>query len=655
MNRFLFSSARAFLAMASLLAALLAAPAWANDDPPGRVGRVSDLAGQLYLSNSGTQSTWAEIGMNYPITGADDVWVGREGRAEIDFGGGFLRLAGDTNLHVNRLDDRQVDLMLASGRLILSLRQMDAGEVVEIFTGNARVSVLRPGIYRLDVNQDRSVTVLVVREGEAALERTGESTVVRRGETATISGQDYPSLALRTGYYTDTFDGWSEARDRRFDRSSSGRYVSNQMIGWRDLDDYGRWHSHATYGSIWYPGSVAVGWAPYRYGRWAWVSPWGWTWVDEAPWGFAPFHYGRWVYVSGRWGWVPGRYTVRPVYSPALVTFVGGDGWSFSASAPLFAWVPLGWRDPYRPYYPCSVNYVQTVNRPYVVNYTEITGKPPLPVSNFANAHVPGAVTSVPGAAFGSGRPVRENLVTIPERALGGAPVLAAAPAVKPIAVAGAAAAAAAIAVVPASRLLKPAAPGLVREATGAPGAGAGLAPKPSVSGTASSPSALREARPLAGGGGVSGSKPAPVTSLPPAARVDSPAAPRELRPQPAPREVMGGGGTPPAAGGYVREAPSRPMREERLSAPPSNSGKPAVLPEVRSANGGGRAAPRVEEMRAAPANAGRHAAPPQGAAPVILEKPHVPKPEGKVERHAEPRATPQGEAGRVIEGPRLK
>ena len=52
---------------------------------------------------------------------------------------------------------------------------------------------------------------------------------------------------------------------------------------------------------------VAAGWAPYRYGRWAWVRPWGWTWVDDAPWGFAPFHYGRWVCGRGeRWCWAPG-------------------------------------------------------------------------------------------------------------------------------------------------------------------------------------------------------------------------------------------------------------------------------------------------------------------------------------------------------------
>ena len=66
---------------------------------------------------------------------------------------------------------------------------------------------------------------------------------------------------------------------------------------------------------------VAAGWAPYRYGRWAWVSPWGWTWIDDARWGFAPFHYGRWAYASNRWCWVPGPRYVHAVYAPALVAW----------------------------------------------------------------------------------------------------------------------------------------------------------------------------------------------------------------------------------------------------------------------------------------------------------------------------------------------
>ena len=46
------------------------------------------------------------------------------------------------------------------------------------------------------------------------------------------------------------------------------------------------------------------GWAPYRYGHWVYIAPWGYTWVEDEPWGYAPFHYGRWVTVGGVWGWV---------------------------------------------------------------------------------------------------------------------------------------------------------------------------------------------------------------------------------------------------------------------------------------------------------------------------------------------------------------
>ncbi len=41
-------------------------------------------------------------------------------------------------------------------------------------------------------------------------------------------------------------------------------------------------------GTVWYPQSVPTNWAPYRDGHWAYVAPWGWTWIDDAPWGFNP-------------------------------------------------------------------------------------------------------------------------------------------------------------------------------------------------------------------------------------------------------------------------------------------------------------------------------------------------------------------------------
>jgi len=150
------------------------------------------------------------------------------------------------------------------------------------------------------------------------------------------------------------------------------------------------------YGPVWRP-RVAVGWAPYRHGHWAWVGPWGWTWIDDAPWGFAPFHYGRWTHLNGGWGWIPGRRVARPVYAPALVVFVGGSGFSASMSfggGGGVAWFPLGPREVYRPAYHVSNTYVQNLNSNHVtninvtnVNITNIT---------YVNRTVVGAVTAVP-------------------------------------------------------------------------------------------------------------------------------------------------------------------------------------------------------------------------------------------------------------------
>ena len=150
------------------------------------------------------------------------------------------------------------------------------------------------------------------------------------------------------------------------------------------------------------------------------MQPWGWTWVDDAPWGFAPSHYGRWVRVGNRWAWSPGSYVGRPVYAPALVTFFGGDGWSVNASVgPTYSWVPLGWNEPFVPWYSYTPNYWRQVNRPYVRNIAEEPWRP----RNYMHAAIPGAITAVAGAAFIAGRPVAQNLVrNIAERDIRSAP-----------------------------------------------------------------------------------------------------------------------------------------------------------------------------------------------------------------------------------------
>ena len=415
------------------LAIQLPALALAQDesaDLPARVARVSDVAGELFLASQERADEWAPIGLNYPVTSGDNLWVSANGRAEIDYGGGRFRMAGDTNLQVNALDDHQLALFVASGQVIVRVRSLEPGEIARIETPNTQIDIDRPGQYRVDVDADRERTTLTVRAGEAGIRFAGGIQQALPGQAATVMGIDGAGLAIQNGFGNDGFDTWSATRDLRYESTRGPAYVSPDMVGARDLDDYGTWETAPSYGPVWYPSTVAVGWAPYRFGNWTWVAPWGWTWVDAAPWGYAPFHYGRWVWLSGRWGWCPGTRVARPVWAPALVGWYGGQAWA-NGGPPVFGWVPLGWGEPYLPSWSrCSRNCWRQLNQPYAVAQTD--RRLAVTPQHYANSGVPGAMTAVTAAVLAGARPVAPNQINV--GAMPGATSLASAPNVMPMA-----------------------------------------------------------------------------------------------------------------------------------------------------------------------------------------------------------------------------
>ncbi len=423
------SAALRVLLVAAIVTAGFAPIARAQDDLPGRVGRIADVGGQLYLSPDDRPSEWQPVGVNYPVTSGDNLWVGGgDGRAEVDYGGGQFRLAGDTNLHVSRLDENKIALFIAQGRVVVRLRVLDPGDSAYIDAPNTQIQLTRVGLYRIDVLPDQQSTSVTVREGEAVVMLANGAQQALPGQTAIVTGADATAANVVNGTGQDGFDAWSASRDHRYDRPRGNEYVSRQMVGAADLDQYGTWQSTPEYGPVWYPTSVPTGWAPYQNGYWANVGGWGMTWVDSAPWGYAPFHYGRWAYVGGRWGWCPGAYVARPVWAPALVGWVGGPGWAVSANfgSPVYGWVPLGWGEPLHPWWRrCSYNCWASYNRPYAVN---VTVRPTAPPTQFRNVVVPGAVSAVAGTTLNGRLMVRDHLVPVASQQMRAAPVLAAAP-----------------------------------------------------------------------------------------------------------------------------------------------------------------------------------------------------------------------------------
>lgn len=352
-----------------LLAVLLLALsslAWSQSDPPTRVAYISALEGQARIGNTADPGAWEPATLNWPITTGSTLRLDPGTRVELDGGWLTLRLHGPADLDTSTLDDGTTQVALLDGTLSLRLRELAPGERVEVDTPQLALVATEPGEYRLDVDARAGTTRVTVHEGAAtAYGDPGQPLPLVRGSEQLFSGRDLGLLANRPAPARDAFDQWVAQRDAQQESSASARYLSPGMPGIQPLDTHGDWANDPAWGPVWYPNVTNAGWAPYRDGRWAWIEPWGWTWVDDAPWGFAPFHYGRWTQIGPRWAWVPGPVLPRPVYAPALVQFfASGSGWSLSiGSGPLgAAWFPLAPGEAWRPHYHASPRYLDRIN-----------------------------------------------------------------------------------------------------------------------------------------------------------------------------------------------------------------------------------------------------------------------------------------------------
>ena len=386
------------------LAAAAAAPVWAAPSPsgearaksaatslavpPARVGRVSAVTGNLAFHAAG-DTAWSPAAINYPVAAGEGFQTAPGALAEIEIGRQRISLAGGSEIAIAKLDAHTLDIKVARGRIGVRLAGLGDGENVTVELPRGAARLIAPGSY--DIAADAAP------------------------QSAAATDAHAPAAAAPLP--ADAAAG---------------------MTGVEALAAAGSWASAPGLGAVWYPKAVPAGWVPYRDGHWAWIEPWGWTWIDAAPWGFAPTHFGRWAEIGGKWGWFPGRKAAPPVYAPALVAFIGTAGVGISVAGsrgPAIGWFPLAPGEIYWPSYSGDLNYIRELNRPDVANAETIRpgadGKPPVEVVNwrFMNRL---AASVVPRPAFAAGRPVALALLQLPQERLREAPAIMGSPRVTP-------------------------------------------------------------------------------------------------------------------------------------------------------------------------------------------------------------------------------
>ncbi len=412
------------------LSAVAIAATSPNADPPARVGHASLPGDTLEHSKDGT--TWQPASVGLPLTTLSTLRTGQS-RAELRIGSTALRMAPRVQLQFDQLDDAAVVVALHIGRLNVRLRRCcQAGDQFTALLDGARFDATSTGSFHLDTDARGLRLTARVYAGSGTLTFGGQRIALTAGQQVRVNTQTMRVITQGPAE-RNPIDDWADERDQQADaRAESGGaalYASAEMTGAALLDQYGAWRTDPRLGSVWFPRGVAADWAPYRHGRWTSAEPWGWTWVDDAPWGFAPFHYGRWTFLAGRWGWLPGNPQARPVYAPSLVGFYGtpAGGWGIGAAAlggglaggGVVGWYPLGPGEWYHPAGNRSATYVQALNAPHSSAQAAGTSD-----ATPRYAQTSFAATVVPRSVFEGGQAVAPARLDVAPSTLAGAPAL---------------------------------------------------------------------------------------------------------------------------------------------------------------------------------------------------------------------------------------
>lgn len=280
---------------------------------PARVGRIATVQGEVRRLDA-QANQWLQVSRNQPVLQGERLAVGAGGSADLQIGASTLRLAGDTEIEAVQLDDQRLQFALLRGSIALRLNAEEAASDFEILAGPTRWQALRDGAYRIDQRIDARGDVSSGSTWRGLLRATTPDIVltVEPGQRLELPAGAGNAAAQWTQPLDDAFAA-AFLREAEIAGGGTPEAVPVQLTGVAELARYGNWQQHPQFGWVWTPMGMAPNWAPYRQGQWVWVQPWGWSWVDAAPWGFAPYHYGRWFPWGNRWYWAPGPLQPRPV------------------------------------------------------------------------------------------------------------------------------------------------------------------------------------------------------------------------------------------------------------------------------------------------------------------------------------------------------
>jgi hypothetical protein len=181
---------------------------------PGRIARVQYMSGQVSQAPC-EGNDWVAAALNQPLQPPICIWADKDSRAELNVGNGFIRMNSETSVTLSNVNRGTVQFRVNQGVVSLSVRYLFPGEIYEINTPNATLTIMKPGVYRVNVIPDQDQTWVTVRRGSVAATGAGNSVTVNAGQQVRFQNKTSMQHTAEKAPAPDGFDDWANVRDQR--------------------------------------------------------------------------------------------------------------------------------------------------------------------------------------------------------------------------------------------------------------------------------------------------------------------------------------------------------------------------------------------------------------------------------------------------------
>jgi hypothetical protein len=291
---------------------LFASSAFAQSQSTARIVRLSYVNGDVQMDRGQGLGLDRAL-LNLPVIQGSRIVTAR-GEAEVELeDGSTVRVApsSDVSFPVLALRSGGTESVVAihQGTAFIDFFHRDGAEMSVLLGPRTALQLRRSTRFRVEV--DNYTARLAVYRGSLEYAGVQRNVDARRGETLSIELGDPAHYVLARYIQPGPYDDWDEARAKQREQYASahrGGY-SHEVT---DLSMYGGYTYVASYGYLWRPWGVALGWDPWGSGAWVWYPTFGYTWVSAHPWGWLPYNCGSWVWINNYgWGWRPGSWSVN--------------------------------------------------------------------------------------------------------------------------------------------------------------------------------------------------------------------------------------------------------------------------------------------------------------------------------------------------------